>query len=176
MRIPHKWNYSSKTVAWWQQEHWLRMEKGSAKEFSQACFWMCLLQVWQALKANDKSCRTVSLEGGTLQASSTWTLKYLKVVQPFKNLSAKARTLTSMEDNSYSQIIRSGLRQGNFWWLLVLFVCFVLNMYWLLVFFHAFRTSRCILWIICQHPFKSATQSPHSLMYAFCWCSVLPAN
>ena len=75
---------------------------------------MCLLQVRCAFSKNDKSCSTVSLEWGMLQASSKWSLKYLKFVQSFKNLNAKARWLTSTEDKSCSQIIRSGLCQGIF--------------------------------------------------------------
>lgn len=75
---------------------------------------MCLLQVQHALKENDKSCSTVSLEWDMLQASSKWSLKYLKVVQSFKNLNAKARWLTSMEDKSCLQIVSSGLCQGIF--------------------------------------------------------------
>lgn len=75
---------------------------------------MCLLQVQHALKENDKSCSTVSLERDMLQASSKWSLKYLKVVQSFKNLNAKAGWLTSMEDKSCLQIISSGLCQGIF--------------------------------------------------------------
>lgn len=44
------------------------------------------------------------------------------------------------------------------------------NADWLFVLFHSFCTSRYTLWLICEHPFKGATQSSYSLMPTFCWC------
>lgn len=75
---------------------------------------MCLLRAWHALKENDKYCSTGSLKKVMLQASNKWSLKYLKVLQSFNNPNAKARWLTSTENKSCSQTVRSGLRQSNF--------------------------------------------------------------
>lgn len=132
---------------------------------------MCLLWAWHALKENDKYCSTGSLKKVMLQASNKWSLKYLKVLQSFNNLNARARWLTSTENKSCSQTVRSGLRQSNF---SGIFFFLTPEKYWLFFLFHLLWTRKCISWFICWHPFRGALHSPCSLM--FCCCSVLPAH